>query len=49
MAPKLVSCDVFGMLLKYGRSTEGVFGGGEKLNLVKCYWAAFPPSACDWW
>ena len=30
MAPKLASCDVFGMLLKYGLSTEGGFGGDEK-------------------
>ena len=32
MAPKLTSCDVFGILLKYGLPTEGGFGGGEKLN-----------------
>ena len=32
MAPKLTSCDVFGMLVKYRLSTEGGFGGGEKLN-----------------
>ena len=32
MAPKLTTCDVFGMLVKYGLSTEGGFGGGEKLN-----------------
>ena len=32
MAPKLISCDVFGMLLKYGLSAAGGFGGGEKLN-----------------
>ena len=32
MAPKLASSDVFGMLLKYGLSTEGGFGGGEKPN-----------------
>ena len=30
MAPKLASCDVFGMLLKHRLSTEGGFGGGEK-------------------
>ena len=30
MAPKLASCNVFGMLLKYGVLTEGGFGGGEK-------------------
>ena len=30
MAPKLASCDVFGMLLKYALSTYGGFGGGEK-------------------
>ena len=34
MAPKLASCDVFGMLLKYGLSTEGGLGGGEKLILA---------------
>ena len=32
MAPKLTSSDVFGMLVKYGLSTDGGFGGGEKLN-----------------
>ena len=32
MTPKLASCNVFGMLLKYGLSTEGGFGGGEKPN-----------------
>ena len=32
MAPKLTSCDVFGMLVKYRVSNEGGFGGGEKLN-----------------
>ena len=32
MAPKQTSCDVFSMLVKYGLSTEGGFGGGEKLN-----------------
>ena len=32
MAPKLTPCDVFGMLVKYRLSTEGGFGGGEKLN-----------------
>ena len=32
MAPKLTFCDLFGMLVKYGLSTEGGFGGGEKLN-----------------
>ena len=46
MAPKLTSCDVFGMFVKYRLSAEGGFGGGEKL---KWHWAAFPPSACDWW
>ena len=30
MVPKLASCDVFSMLLKYWLSTEGRFGGGEK-------------------
>ena len=33
MAPKLTSCDVFGMLLKYWLSTEGRFGG-ERVNPV---------------
>ena len=31
MAPKLTSCDVFGML-KYGLSTEGGFVRGDKVN-----------------
>ena len=30
--PKLTSCDVLGMLVKYGLSTDGGFGGGEKVN-----------------
>ena len=34
MAPKLTSCDVFCMLLKYWLSTEGGFGGGENVNPV---------------
>ena len=34
MAPKLTSCDVFGMLLKYWLSTESRFVGGEKVNPV---------------
>ena len=34
MAPKLTSCDVFGMLLKYWLSTEGGFVGGERVNPV---------------
>ena len=34
MAPKLTSCDVLGMWLKYWLSTEGGFVGGERLNLV---------------
>ena len=34
MAPKLKSCDVFGMLVKYWLSTEGRFGGGENANPV---------------
>ena len=34
MAPKLTSCDVFGMLLKYRLSTEGEFVGGERVNPV---------------
>ena len=34
MAPKLTYCDVFGMLVKYRLSTEGGFGGGEKVNPV---------------
>ena len=34
MVPKLTSCDMFGMLLKYWLSTEGGFVGGEKVNPV---------------
>ena len=34
MAPKLTSCDVFGMLLKYWLSTEGGFVGDEWVNPV---------------
>ena len=34
MAPKLTSCDMFGMFLKYWLSTEGGFVCGEKVNLV---------------
>ena len=34
MVPKLTSCDVFGMLLKYWLSTEGGFVGGERVNPV---------------
>ena len=34
MAPKLTSCDVLGILVKYGLSTEGGFGGGENVNPV---------------
>ena len=34
MAPKLTSCDIFRMLLKYWLSTEGGFVCGEKVNLV---------------
>ena len=34
MAPKVTSCDVFGMLLKYWLSTEDRFIGGERVNLV---------------
>ena len=34
MAPKLTSCDMFGMLLKYLLSTEGGFIGGERVNPV---------------
>ena len=34
MAPKLTSCDMFGMLLKYWLSTEGGFFGGERVNTV---------------
>ena len=34
MAPKLTSCDVFGMLLKYWLSAEGGFVGGERVNPV---------------
>ena len=32
MATKLISCDVFEMLLKYWLSTEGGFAGGERVN-----------------
>ena len=34
MAPKLTSCDMFGMLRKYWLSTEGRFVGGERVNAV---------------
>ena len=34
MAPKLTSCAVIGMLLKYWPSTEAGFVGGEKVNPV---------------
>ena len=34
MAPKLISCDVFRMLLKYWLSTESRFVGGEGVNPV---------------
>ena len=34
MAPKLTSCDVMGMVLKYWLSTEAGFVGGERLNSV---------------
>ena len=34
MAPKLTSCDLFGMLLKYYLSTEGGIIGGERVNPV---------------
>ena len=34
IAPKLTSCDVFGMLLKCWLSTEGGFIGGERVNPV---------------
>ena len=34
MAPKLTSCDGFGMLLKYWLSTDGGFVGGERVNPV---------------
>ena len=53
MAPKLTSCGVFGILVKYRLSSEGGFGDGKKTKsswcAVKWYWAAFPPSTCDWW
>ena len=32
--PKLTSCDMFGMLLKYWLSTEGGFVVGERMNPV---------------
>ena len=34
MAPKLTSCDMFGILLKYWLSIEGGFVGGERVNPV---------------
>ena len=34
MAPKLTSCDVLGMLLKYWVSTEGGLFVGERVNPV---------------
>ena len=34
MVPKLTSCDMFGMLLKYWLSTEGGFVGGARVNPV---------------
>ena len=34
IAPKLTSSDVFGMLQKYWRSTEGGFIGGERVDPV---------------
>ena len=34
MAPKLTSCDVVCMLVKYWLSTEGGFGGSENVNAV---------------
>ena len=34
MVPKLTSCDMFGMLLKYWLSIEGGFVGGERVNPV---------------
>ena len=34
MVPKLTSCDVFGMLLKYWLSIEGGFIVGERVNPV---------------
>ena len=34
MAPKLTSCDVFGMLLTYWLSTKIGFIGGERVNPV---------------
>ena len=34
MVPKLTSCDVFGMLLKYWLSTEAGFVVGERVNPV---------------
>ena len=34
MAPKLTSCDVFGMLLKYLLSTESGFLIGDRVNPV---------------
>ena len=34
MGPKLTSCDMFGMLLKYWLSTEREFVVGERMNPV---------------
>ena len=51
MAPNLASCDVFGIFLKYGLSTEGGFGGGEKPILVGVLVISgigLLPSVCEW-
>ena len=54
MAPKLTSCDVFGMSLKYWLSTEGGFVGGESVNPVGVageWWAALASNVwhCNTW
>ena len=48
MAPKLTSCDVFGMLLKYWLSIEGGFIGGERVNLVDVLVSGGLPWALLW-
>ena len=43
MAPKLTSCDMFGILLKYVLSTEGGFVAAEKAGwCTGKWWAATP-------
>ena len=40
MVPKLTSCDMFRMLLKYSMSTEDGFVGGERVNPAGVWWVA---------